>query len=525
MTLYEKYRKLDIDFSLLSLEPGDFGGSFCDPLGAEVIGCAGVDGIHCCFVNGFGETVFAVNPSNLPGDCVHPLARSFEDFLRLILACGFDAAEQAWMWNRGEFDAFLETYPPTPAQRAALDALAHGLGLTPMEDPYGYIRKVQSGFDYGKIPYSKEYYDLIPEPGPAGPPERPAWKVYFDGDFSSRHFGHDRPGREIPVHKTFVWGKRVWHIPAVYVCGKGLVVDVCVEIEPDALRAFLKKWWPDGQEGRAFTPEEEDQQNAENPATVNYRPALTVNGKLQRRRTGIGLAWTPDACRPPEEQGQRSQQDWEAVWLMEHYGLDPKKGWTFLRDSFPWVTKTRPVLKTVSLSLEQEPVSLPGPRFTVSGPGDTVAFTHPVTKEKHILRVVEYEPQTADLSRMPGEWTYPTHYTALSYTVKPELPRQSLTVRDCAEGDRSRGKPQQELDALAAIGGADGPAACCIGIIGGANEPATIIQSSGESAQPRAACSSLYFDPPAQIAWRMVFHQKTVEDMEIDLPPSKSETV
>ena len=114
MTLYEKYKKLDIDFSQLSLEPGDTnGGYFCTPKGAEVIGWAGVDGIHCCFVKGFGEMVFAISPANSPGEYVHPLARSFEDFVRLLLACGGLAAlEQAWMWNRGEFDAFLETYPP-----------------------------------------------------------------------------------------------------------------------------------------------------------------------------------------------------------------------------------------------------------------------------------------------------------------------------------------------------------------------------------------------------------------------------
>ena len=153
MTLYEKYKKLDIDFSQLGLEPGDTnGGYFCTPIGAEVIGWAGADGIHCCFVKGFGEVVFAVNPSNLPGDYVHPLARSFEDFLRLLLACGLDAAEQAWMWNQGEFDGFLETDPPTPEQRATLDALRDGLKLAPMEDPYGYIKEVQSSFDYGKIP-------------------------------------------------------------------------------------------------------------------------------------------------------------------------------------------------------------------------------------------------------------------------------------------------------------------------------------------------------------------------------------
>ena len=101
--------------------------------------------------------VFAVNPSNLPGDHVHPLASSFEDFLRLLLACGGTAAvEQMWMWNRGEFDAFLETYPPDPEQKAVLDSLRDKLALTPMDDPYGYVRGVQSAFDYSKIPHLKQ---------------------------------------------------------------------------------------------------------------------------------------------------------------------------------------------------------------------------------------------------------------------------------------------------------------------------------------------------------------------------------
>lgn len=522
MTLYEKYKKLDIDFSWLGLEPGDIGGYFCTPKGAEVIGWAGVDGIHCCFVKGFGEMVFAVNPSNLPGDYVHPLARSFEDFLRLILACGFDAAEQAWMWNRGEFDAFLETYPPTPEQRAALDGLRDGLGLTPMEDPYGYIREVQHGFDYGKIPYTEEYYELVPEPEPEGPPERPEWKVYFDCGFGSRHCGHDRPGKELPVGKTFTWAGRVWHIPAVYTCGKGLVVDICVEIDPDKWRAFQQKWCPNRQEGREWTPEEQEQLNAENPTIVHYEPTLTVNGKPQRRRSGSGFGWVPDSCRPIEERGQRNQQDWEAIWLMEHYGLDPEKGWTFLRESFPWTTKTKPVLKSLSLALEQDPVPVPGPRFTVSGAGDTVEFTHPVTGEAHTLTVVEYEAQETDLSHLPGEWEYPAHCAAMSFVVEPELPRQSLTVRDCGQGDRPRYKPPEELDALAAIGGVDGPtAACSIGIIGGSDGPTAILLANGKSGHPRAAYSSLYFDPPERIEWRMVFYQKTTEGIELDLPLPK----
>ena len=137
MTLYQQYKKLDVG-PLLGLEPGNTRSDyFCTPKGAKVIGWEGVDGIHYCFIRGFGDMVFAVNPSNLPGDHVHPLARSFEDFLRLLLACGGTAAiEQAWMWNRGEFDTFLETYPPELEQRAALDTLQDKLALSPMDDPY-----------------------------------------------------------------------------------------------------------------------------------------------------------------------------------------------------------------------------------------------------------------------------------------------------------------------------------------------------------------------------------------------------
>ena len=113
-------------FSRLGLKQGGSRrDSFCTPKGAKVISWEGVDGIHYCFVKGFGEVVLAVNPSNLPGEYVHPLARSLEDFLRLLLACnGLAAAEQARLRDWEKFDAFLrEDGPPSPERRAALDGL------------------------------------------------------------------------------------------------------------------------------------------------------------------------------------------------------------------------------------------------------------------------------------------------------------------------------------------------------------------------------------------------------------------
>jgi len=505
MTLYEKFKTLDLNLSCLDLERGDAaGGCFCTPVGADTIGWAGVDGIHFCFVKGLGETVFAVSPMNTPGHYVHPVAKSFEDFLRLVLACGGTAAvEQAWMWNRGEFDAFLEACPPGGGQRAALDALRDKLTLTPIDNPYGYIKEVQSSFDYGKIPFSKEYYELGADgPETSEPPERPEWKVYFENGFGSCRRGHDKPGTEIPVNKAFTWGGRTWHIPAVYACGKGLVVDFCVDVDLAAYRAFVEKWRPWRQGEKNLTPEDEERQNAENPLTVVFNSKATVNGRELHPSSGNGCCWIPISLRREYEQGEYIRQDWDTVWLMEHYGLDAEKGWMFWRQSFPWSTKTKPAVKTLSLALAQDRQAVPGRRFTVSGAGDAVPFTHPVTGEKHTLRVVEAENQEMDPSQLDGGFEYPTHYTALSYVVEPELPRNALTVRDCGQGDSPRVREQ-------AAGGADRPAAAC---------SVGIILANGKTGRPRTACSALRFEPPERIEWRMVFYRKTAEDIEVDLP-------
>lgn len=521
MTLYEKYCGLDMDFSRLGLERGDAeGGYFCDPVGAKVIGWAGVDGIHCCFVEGFGDMVFAVSPANGPGEYVHPLARSFEDFLRLVLACGgVDAMEQAWMWNRGEFDAFLETYPPDAEQRAVLDGLAATLALTPMDDPYGYLKEVQDSFDYGALKFSDEYDDLVGKPEPDTPPEKPEWAVYYEGGFG-HHWGHDRPGQEIPVHKTFAWGGKTWHIPAVYACGKGLVVDLCVEIDPGELWAFQEKWaWAEGD--RPLTPEDRDRREGENPMNLDYRPKVTVNGRALGGRSGRGSGWTPMYLRPEDCRGAYNQQDWECLWLMEHYGFDPEKGWMFWRDSFPWATKAKPVVKTITLALEREPAAVPGPRFTVSGAGDSVDFTNPITGQSHTLRVVAYEAQEMDMSDLPDSegWDYPSHCTFMTYTVEPELPRKALTVQDVEHGDRPRPKP------LDAIGGADGSAACSIGIIGGSDGPTSILVACGrgwldsDPPQLRSACSALRFAPAESVQWRTVFRELAPDGVTVELLP------
>ena len=83
---YQKFLRKHLDLSSLSvMRREDNDPYFCTPKGASIFGWAGVDGIHFCFVRGFGETVFAVSPMNGGKDCVHVIARDFSDFLRLLL--------------------------------------------------------------------------------------------------------------------------------------------------------------------------------------------------------------------------------------------------------------------------------------------------------------------------------------------------------------------------------------------------------------------------------------------------------
>lgn len=163
MTLLEQYRALDPDGRLLGLEPENGGADyFCYPLRAQPIGFEGC--IQYCFLEGYGETVFACNPESCADAYVYPLADSFAAFLALALACGgVNPAEQiAWM-SEAQFAAHLrqEAALRTPAQQTALQTLSQRLCLVPMEQPYAYVKAIQARFDPHGIAYKDEYYELL----------------------------------------------------------------------------------------------------------------------------------------------------------------------------------------------------------------------------------------------------------------------------------------------------------------------------------------------------------------------------
>ena len=165
MTEYERFLRLGVDGEAIGFAPGEEqGGYFCTPLGAHVLGWD-VEGVHFCRIDGMGETVFCVNPMPLCGENVRPVARNFRDFLRLMLATGGAAAiAEAGDMTRAQFAAFVQSKTEMenrlrPAVRQALERIAQGLDLSPMDDPYGYIEALQAGFDAGALRFSDEYYE------------------------------------------------------------------------------------------------------------------------------------------------------------------------------------------------------------------------------------------------------------------------------------------------------------------------------------------------------------------------------
>ena len=71
-----------------------------------------------------------------------------------------------------------------------------------MEQPWEYIKKLQTSFDYSKIKYTEDYYDT--DMNPDAELTIPEWKVYFEGNFWG-HSGKDRAGTEIRLNKQFEW--------------------------------------------------------------------------------------------------------------------------------------------------------------------------------------------------------------------------------------------------------------------------------------------------------------------------------
>lgn len=501
----KSFKKKKIDLSHLGFDMnGDFELYYCTPKKAQIIASSGVDGIHFCTIPQFGEIIFAVSPMNF-GNCVHPIARSFEDLLRLLLHCGDIAAlEQCYAWDEEQYKAFLIDCPITEKQQAILDEIKNKCGLEPIVDSFSYVKELQAEFDLSQIPYAEDYYD--PEMNAAAPEVATEWAVYYKHDFWNRN-AKGKPGEETAINKNFSWGDEIWHIPAVYSCTKGLVVDFCIEIQLEKEKAFIDKWYPVLSKDENISNELREQIEQENPIDVNFRTHLKVNGKPVIAKHGNSVQWLPESCLPD---GVRNES--ESKEIIRHYGLDETKVWSFHRWSFPWSSKRKPEIKSISLKLERDPVTIQGVHFKNPSVGDVFSFVHPISDAEHKLTVLAYEKQEFPRQGFQHEeYEFPTLHTAMTYTLEPELPGRNFQVRDCLQNEQPKRKPRNQFEPQANYD------ACSIAIIGGADGPTAVFVSGGQNSEQHRALSALRFEHADDIEWKIVFREKMMEDIEVEL--------
>lgn len=499
------FKKTKIDLSPLGFnQNGDFELYYCTPKNAKILAASGVDGIHYCTIPQFGEMIFAVSPMNF-GDCVHPIARNFEDLLRLLLHCvDMAALEQCYAWDEEQYKAFLIDCPATKEQQAVLEEIKNKCGLEPMTDSFSYVKKLQAEFDLSQIPYTEDYYD--PELNAAAPEVPAEWAVYYECGFWNKNV-KGNPGEEIVLNKSFAWGEEIWHIPAVYACSQGLVIDFCVEIQPEKEKAFLEKWYPVFSEEEAISREIREQIEQENPVDINFRTHLQVNEKDLMAKHSTSIQWIPKSCLP---EGERCES--EAKELIKHYGLDDTKVWSFHRMSCPWATKRKPEIKSISLKLERHPVAIQGIQFKNPAVGDVISFVHPAHNTEHKLMVLGYEKQElSGRGFLQEEYEFPTHHTAMTYTLEPELPEKNFRVRDILDNEAPKRKPKKQLEPQADY------AASAIAIIGGTDGPTAVFASAGRGDKQYCALSALRFEHADDITWKIVFYEKMMEDMQVEL--------
>lgn len=505
---YKEFLEKDLDLAPLGVERNaSFERYFCTPLGAVIIGSSGVDGIHFCMINDFGEMVFAVSPLNGVGSYVHPIAENFADFLSLLVTVGgSDAIEQAWMCSPETFDRFLRENPPTEEQKKTIQQLRHDLSVPLMDHPFAYIQRLQASFDASKIKFTDEYYDVVGEK-PDVPAEPQGFSVDFGGGFRKARSEKTRPCRELVFDYKFVWGDEIWHIPALYLFAEGVVIDYCIEIQPQKVKAFLDKWL-DSLEDNSISNALRQQIDSENPLEVDFLARYVMNADEIRLKNGFSISYIPDACLP---EGVENSE--KALAVIDHYHLDPLKAWSFHRHSCLGATvKESEQIRSFAVRLQRRPVCVPGFRFQNPSVGDVICFTHPVSGIAYQLTVVSYEEQklSDQIFSQPG-YDYPTCYTQMQYTLTPPLPEEEYTVRDCQEN-----KPVRRTSKM--LYEPESVNEACLGIIGGADGPTAILLSPKDQKKNfHEALSSLRFAPATQITWEVDFWVKTMADKELSL--------
>lgn len=330
---------------------------------------------------------------------------------------------------------------------------------------------------------------------------------------------HEHSGRgtkltPLPVKQTFFWEGQEIYIPAVYVGKAGVVLDVCAKISLDDMTGFLQKW-DQCRRLSLKTQEDFEQMEAENPAARDFTVKMSLDSIPLENNMSSSLYWYPpsifqlleeESADDESTSAQENKNSHNAETLMEAYGCDRDCLWRISRHSFNW--NDRPILspRNISLTLRADTFSITAEHFTTDsslGYPDkkTIKTLHPITGKEYTLTLHGCVQTKYDINGSAEDnLIYPQYLQELCYTISPKISRQFFDILDCAESEPAR---TRERDGNTCS--SDGPTA-------------VFLASKSASKNFQTAVSSLHFSPVETVRWRIVFHIRPKEDMQITLP-------
>lgn len=326
------------------------------------------------------------------------------------------------------------------------------------------------------------------------------WDVYFASGFYGSKKG--KKGEKTEINKVFSWAEKEWIIPAVYICPKGLVADICEKTDREILRQFKEKWSFCGYDENRLTDEQKTDFLNDIPTPTDFRTRLTVNGKPCMSSFGSSVTYIPQEYLPDGDESNR-----DSIKTMNYYNLDKNDGWTINRISIPWATAKKPVIKSAELSLIANMKTVSGDKFTTPGAGEKIEFVNPLDGNKHTLEVKDVRKNETAFA-VDG-YDFPDKNTVMSFLVFPDIDKKYFSVRDTEQNDAPVKTGEKitdnEASSIAIIGGADGPTAFFI----------TEKQSSENDIH--TASSALKREHKETIMWQFIFRQKPDDDIKITL--------
>ena len=368
---------------------------------------------------------------------------------------------------------------------------------------------------------------------------REEWNVYYGESFWTEGIGK-RPGRERKINRDFEWEGDTFRLLSLYVCDEGLVLDLSKKVEQEQIEAYEKKWREMLNHPGDMTESELDRCMAESPMDLKCRIRLKGDGEELMSAEVRGMGWRPDN---PE------QSDREAEDFLKHYDLDAEQYWTMERHSFSWIkSRGREAVgenypKKLDLHFQAVPESVTAAEFEIWETGQKIPFTHPETGKKHVMQICYREQRNMaeelyraedGAGKMWEDYRMPQWYEVIGYTMTPDLPESSYTIRCRVQGEQPvpvRKKSAADAEkytgmAATTYNGTDDPdagtaAGTDMQIIGGASGPTAIFMAGKirdkECTQPEVheAFSAAFFEPAVVKEWEIVFQVRKKEEFHV----------